>query len=133
MGGRGSFVDVNTNNFVFKDGGQTYFTIGMVGDIKILERPGISVKAPEISHTKNRIYAIVQKGELKHLAFYDDNHNQFKCIDFGHKHGWNHVSPHVHFNLQHINNEAGTSPSQSDLLLVKKVNEWLKQNYKEGK
>ena len=43
-------------------------------NIKVLERPNKSVKAPEMSHTENRIYAILQKGELKHIAFYDDKH-----------------------------------------------------------
>ena len=51
------------NYFAFKEGGQTYFSVGMIGDnIKVLERPGTSVKAPEYSHTENRIYAIMQKG-----------------------------------------------------------------------
>ena len=44
MGGRGSFVDVNGGNFVFRDDGQTYFSIGMINDnIKVLERPNKSV------------------------------------------------------------------------------------------
>lgn len=129
MGGRGSFVNVNTGNFAFVDGGQTYFDIGTIGDnIKILERPGKSVKAPEVSHTENRVYAIVQKGELKHIAFYDKNHNQVKSIDFMHEHGWNHEKPHVHFNLQHIKNEAGTRPSKNDWEIINQVNSWLKKN-----
>lgn len=129
MGGRGSFVNVNSGNFAFKEGGQTYFSIGMIDDtIKVLERPGTSVKAPEMSHTENRIYAVVQKGELKHLAFYDENHNQIKSIDFGHAHGWNNEKPHVHFNLQHIKNEPGTKPSKADLAIINKVQDWLKSH-----
>lgn len=131
MGGRGSFVDVNSGNFAFREGGQTYFAIGMIDDnIKVLERPGTSVKAPEMSHTENRIYAVIQKGELKHLAFYDENHNQIKSIDFGHKHGWNNEKPHVHFNLQHIKNEPGTKPSKDDWVIINKVNNWLKEHKK---
>ena len=56
MGGRGSFVNANSGNFAFREGGQTYFSIGTIDDnIKVLERPGMSVKAPEMSHTENRI------------------------------------------------------------------------------
>lgn len=44
MGGRGSFVNVNSGNFAFRDNGQTYFSIGMINDnIKVLEHPNKSV------------------------------------------------------------------------------------------
>jgi len=131
MGGRGSFINVDTNNFAFKDGGQTYFEIGTMDDeIKILERHGLSIKAPEISHSANRIYAIVQNKELKHLAFYNYEHKQIRCIDFGHEHGWKHIKPHVHFNLDHDKNEPGTKPNLEDMIIANKVNEWLKNKYK---
>ena len=136
MGGGGSFVNVDIGNFAFKEGGQTYFTIGSIGEeIKIIERRGMSVKAPEMSHIANRIYAVVQKGELKHIAFYDENHNQVKCIDFGHVHGWNHVKPHVHFNNQHIKKEPGTIPTMEDMVLFEKVQKWIVDYYggKNGK
>ena len=100
MGGRGSFINADSGNFAFREGGQTYFAIGSIGDeIKVLERRGTSVKAPEISHSANRIYAIIQKGELKHIAFYNENHDQVKCIDFQHSHG--EIKPHVHHDLYH--------------------------------
>ena len=90
MSGRGSFVNVNSGNFAFRDDGQTYFSIGMIDDnIKVLERPNNSVKAPEMSHTENRIYAVLQKGELKHIAFYDEKHQLVKSIDFLHSHDGN--------------------------------------------
>ena len=129
MGGRGSFVDANAGNFAFREGGQTYFAIGSIGDeIKILEKKGESVGAPVYSHSANRVYAIIQNRELKYLAFYDKNHKQVKCIDFGHEHGWNHVKPHVHFNLQHIS-EPGTSPSLEDMVLANKVQVWIKDKF----
>lgn len=127
MGGRGSFVSVETGNFAFKDGGQTYFVIGRVGEVEILERPKTSVKAPEYSHSASRIYAIVKNGKLKHLAYYDENHNQIKSVDFGHEHGRNRLNPHVHFNRQHIKNEPGTPPTDEDLHIAEQVREWLKK------
>lgn len=38
----------------------------MIDDnIKVLECPNKSAKAPEISHTENRIYAVLQKRQIK--------------------------------------------------------------------
>ena len=125
MGGRGSFVDVNSGNFAFKEGGQTYFSIGMIDDnIKVIERPGTSVKAPEMSHTENRIYAVMQKGELKHIAFYNDKHELVKSIDFMHSHDGK--KPHVHYDVHH--KVIVTSPSNSDQIVIDKVNNWIKSH-----
>ncbi len=126
MGGRGAFVDVNNKDFTFVEGGQTYISVGEVDGIKIIVRKGnLSVKAPEYSHTENRIYATLQDGKLKHLSFYDENHKQVKSIDFGHEHGTDHLNPHVHFNMEHNKNERGTAPSDSDIILINKINKWL--------
>ena len=79
-------VSVKTSNFTFREAGRIYRKVGMVGNIKVLVQTSGSVKAPEYSHTANRIYAIVQNGEVKHLAYYDKDHHQAACIDFGHPH-----------------------------------------------
>ena len=127
MSGRGSFVDVNSGNFAFRDDGQTYFSIGMIDDnIKVLERPNKSVKAPEMSHTENRIYAILQKGGLKHIAFYDEKHQLVKSIDFLHPHDGK--QPHVHYDVYHKG--TVTSPTSSDKIVIDKVNSWLKNRKK---
>ena len=126
MGGRGSFVNVNLNDFRFVEGGKTFTKVGEVDNIKILVRDGNrSVKAPEYSHTEDRIYAIIQDGRLKHIAFYGPDHKQERVIDFGHEHGFNHVRPHVHENMMHIKNESGTPPSKSDIAIIDKVIKWI--------
>lgn len=125
LGSRGAFIDVNEGNFNFTEGGQRYETIGEVDGIMILNQTFGPVKAPEYSHTSNRIYAIIQKGRLKHVAFYDENHKQVKVIDFGHPHGTNKVCPHVHFNLIHNKNEPGTPPSSEDLEIINKFKKEL--------
>ncbi len=127
MGGRGSFINVNSNNFAFKESGQTYFAIGMIGDnIKVLERPGFSVKAPEYSHTENRIYAIMQKGELKHIAFYNDKHELIRSIDFLHYHDGK--KPHVHHDIYH--NCQVTLTTIADQKIIDQVNHWLNSQKK---
>jgi hypothetical protein len=89
MGGRGSFVNISSGDFNFVMGGQQYVSLGMVGDVKIIEKignPDQPVSAPLYSHSPNRIYATVKNGELKYLSFYDENHKQIKSIDFDHAH-----------------------------------------------
>ena len=125
MGSRGAFINVNTGNFNFTENGQHYETIGEIAGVKILNQTFGAVKAPEFSHSKNRIYAIVQNGKLKHLTFYDENHNQVKSIDFEHSHGYNGVQPHVHYNLVHNTNENGISPSSDDIKLANKIKKGL--------
>ena len=125
MGSRGAFIDVNKGNFNFAENGQHYETIGEIAGVKILNQTFGAVKAPDFSHSSNRTYAVIQNGKLKHLTFYDENHNQVKSIDFGHAHGTNKVVPHVHFNLVHDKKEPGTPPSQSDWELINKVKKGL--------
>lgn len=125
MGSRGAFIDVERGDFNFVENGKHYETIGEIDDVKVIIKLDGSVKAPEYSHTSNRIYAIIQKGKLKHLAFYNENHEQIKCIDFGHPHGKNRVVPHIHFNLIHNKNEPGTPPSKLDWELINKIKKGL--------
>lgn len=99
MGSRGAFENVHTGDFTFREGGQLYHSIGEIDGIKVLIMDAKRVKAPEYSHTAERIYAIAQNGELKHLAFYDENHDQSVCIDFLHPH--HKVQPHKHLYLDH--------------------------------
>jgi hypothetical protein len=127
MGGRGSFVNVSSGDFNFVMGGQQYVSLGMVGDVKIIEKignPDLPISAPYYSHSPNRIYATVKKGELKYLSFYDENHNQIKSIDFDHAH--NGVKPHVHFGMNHSKNSPGIPPSESDWAIINKIKKEMK-------
>lgn len=117
MGSRGAFEDVNRENFNFVEGGQTYQSVGEVDGIKVLVKTSGSVKAPEYSHTANRVYAIVQNGALKHLTFYDENHKQSISIDLGHSHHG--IQPHKHLNLDH--SDTGIPITQSDQALIDKI------------
>lgn len=102
MGSRGAFVSVSTGNFTFKSGGQNYFSLGTLStdsNVKILVQDKGSVKAPEYSHTENRVYAITQDGKLKHVTFYDKEHNQAVSIDLTIPH--DNLLPHKHLYLNH--------------------------------
>ena len=122
MGSRGAFVDVDAGNFTFKEGSQHYKSIGTLSgnsNIKILVQDSKNVKAPEYSHTPGRIYAIVKDGALKHLAFYDENHNQAVAIDFAHEHQG--VRPHRHEYLSHNKSDPGIPPTDEEKTLIDKI------------
>lgn len=122
MGSRGAFVNVNNNNFSFTAGGQHYKTIGELSsnhNVKIIMQNYSSVRAPQYSHTANRIYAIVQNGMLKHVAYYDKNHMQSILVDLGHKHKG--VKPHRHFYMNHDKNLPGVPATMDDLILIDKI------------
>ncbi len=122
MGSRGAFVDVSTGNFSFVEGGQRYFSIGTLStdsNVKVLVQNNGAVKAPEYSHTADRVYAVVQNGMLKHVSFYDETHNQIKAVDLLHEHGKDKVKPHIHYNLDH--SDSGIPISDSDKALINKI------------
>ena len=116
MGSRGAFVSTKLGNFTFREGKRIYKSVGTVSGIKVLIQTKGSIKAPEFSHSPNRIYAILQNGMVKHLAFYDASHKQKICIDFGHQHDG--FRPHKHFYLNHKN---GHPLTMKDWKLVKKL------------
>ncbi len=122
MGSRGAFVDVNRGDFTFKAGGKHYKTIGVLSDdpnVKIIIQDAPNVKAPEYSHTPGRIYAVVKNGILKHLAYYDENHNQAVNIDLAHSHDG--VKPHRHIYMNHDKDSPGVPPNAAELALIAKI------------
>lgn len=127
MGSRGAFVDVNTGNFSFKEGGQHYKSIGVLSsdpNVKVIIQDSSNVKAPEFSHTPGRIYAIVKEGMLKHVAYYDENHKQAVSIDLGHPHKG--VQPHRHVYLSHDKNSPGVPPTDAEAKLIKQIKKEFK-------
>lgn len=119
MGARGAFVDVNMDDFTFVEGGQQYQSIGMSGEVKVLIQTKGGVKAPEFSHTPNRVYAVVQDGKLKHIAYYDDKHKQAVSIDLLHEHKG--VKPHRHEYMSHNKNDPGIPPTAAEMALIRRI------------
>ncbi len=122
MGSRSSFKNVSAKDFRFVEGGKTYRSVGELGNIKILIKESGSVKAPEFSHTRNRIYGIIQNGALKHLAFYDENNNQAAVIDLQHKHSG--IQPHKHLYLDH--SDKGIPITADEKKLIEKIRKEFK-------
>lgn len=118
MGSRGAYEDVNKNNFTFKEGKQLYHAFAIFENVKMLTQASGAVKAPELSHTENRIYAIISDNRLKHLAFYDQNHKQAVCIDLQQAHKG--VIPHKHIDLQH-KNDPGIPITSNEQALINRI------------
>lgn len=119
MGSRSSFKNVGAGDFRFVENGETYLSIGSLDNVKILIKERGSVKAPEFSHTEERIYAIIQNGALKHLAYYDENHKQAVSIDLLHAHHG--IQPHKHLYLDH--SDRGIPISDEERALINKIKE----------
>lgn len=119
MGSRSSFKNVGAGDFRFVENGETYLSIGSFDNVKILIKARGSVKAPEFSHTEERIYAIIQNGALKHLAYYDENHKQAVSIDLLHAHHG--IQPHKHLYLDH--SDRGIPISDEERALINKIKE----------
>ena len=125
MGGRGSFISVDTGDFTFVEGGQKYFSIGEVNGIKIIERTdNNSVSAPFYSHSPNSVYAVVQDGILKYIRYYDENHEIKYTIDYGHNHQG--LKPHVHIKTDHENGYKLTEDQEN---ITKMVEDKIKKIY----
>ena len=122
MGSRGAFLNVETGNFEFIEGGQHYKSIGVLSsnpNVKVIVQDSRNVKAPEFSHTAGRIYAVIKDGQLKHLAYYDEKHKQAVSIDLTHPHKG--VQPHRHVYLSHNKNDPGMPPYPEEIELINNI------------
>lgn len=130
MGGRGAFIDVNTNNFSFVENGQIYHTIGFDGEIKYLiqENGKGGKKIPDYSHSLNGIYALLVDGKIKSVGIYE-NHKKTKSIDLSHSH----YEPilgkvlHWHYHTDLYHKEPAHELSLEDEKLIKKILEGVKK------
>ena len=130
MGSRGAFIDINIGNFVFKEGGQIYHTIGIEDGIKYIiqdDHHG-GKKVPDYSHSENTIYALIDNGEIKSIGIYD-NHNKIKSIDLTHDHFEPTLNKllHHHYHTDLFHKEPAHELSDEDIKLVKKIKKGAKK------
>lgn len=125
MGSRGAFLNINSGDFRFICGGQIYNTIGFdkTNNVKYLIQTSGSIKAPDYSHSPNRIYAIFDnKGKIKTIGVYA-NHIKIKSIDLGHTHYeptlGKTLFAHCHTDLYH--REPAKELDKSDWELVNSI------------
>lgn len=122
-GSRGAFVNIDLNDF-FKENGQIYHSVGFEDGIKYLiqEDHKGGKKIPDYSHTDNRIYVLIEKGEVKSIGIYE-NHIKVKSIDLKHTHTnkttGEKLKRHYHTDLHHQGNAYPLG--KDELELVNKI------------
>ena len=129
-GSRGSFININFNDFRFTENGQIYHTIGFLDNIRYLiqdDHKG-GKKIPDYAHSPNfTIYALVVKEKVKSIGIYD-NHIKIRTIDLGHTHrikGSKEIlHNHYHLNLYHGD---GYPLTNEDIELINKIEKGLKK------
>lgn len=132
MGGRGS-----SSNFLYRDHdgkfaeyGDEYKTVHQRGMVKFVKPKNnrTSVRVPEETRTKGRIYATIgKKGEVMSITRYDKNGK--KCIQIDLTHWHNGRKPHVHKGYNH---GAGARLSKSENALMERVLKYWKE-FNDGK
>lgn len=124
MGGRGAFINVNLGDFTFVEGGQIYHAVGFEDGIKYLiqENGHTGQKVPDYSHSSDRIYVLLSKGQVKSIGIYE-NHIKVKSIDLTHTHYeptlGKRLDWHYHTDLEH--KAPVHELSKADIDLVNKI------------
>lgn len=130
MGGRGASSGLalyrdRTGKFV--EYGTEYKTVLQDGNVKFVQmrNPNDSVRVPEETRTKGRIYVTVGKrGELKCITRYDEDGRKCIQIDLTHAHtsGGVRIQPHSHDTYNHA--EGRPLNKAEERLLKHILNVW---------
>lgn len=137
MGGRGAASGLGLyrdRNGKFVEYGTEYKTVLQDGNIKFVKmrNPNDSVRVPEETRTKGRIYVTLgKKDELKYITRYDDNGRKCLQIDLTHFHmsGSVRLRPHSHDGYNHAEGRPLTKTERRLLNNILKT--W--REYNEGK
>lgn len=126
MGGRGAssglaFYRDRTGKFV--EYGTEYETVLQDGNVKFVKmrNPNDSVRVPEETRTKGRIYVTVGKrGEIKCVTRYDEDGRKCLQIDLTHAHtsGGVRIQPHSHDTYNHA---EGRPLNKTEKNLLKRI------------
>ena len=130
MGGRGASSGLalyrdRTGKFV--EYGTEYKTVFQIENIKFVQmrNPNDSVRVPEETRTKGRIYVTIGKrGEIKCVTRYDKDGRKCLQIDLTHAHmsGGVRIQPHSHDTYNHA---EGRSLNKTEECLLKHIlNTW---------
>ena len=120
MGGRGASSGLGLyrdRNGKFVEYGTEYKTVLQDGKIKFVEmrNPNDSVRVPEETRTKGRVYVTIGKqNELKSITRYDKDGKKFLQIDLSHGHTNNgkKLQPHSHDGYNHAEGRPLTTGEQ---------------------
>lgn len=126
MGGRGASSGLGLyrdRTGKFAEYGTEYTTVLQNGNIKFVKmrNPNDSVRVPEETRTKRRIYVTIGKrNEIKCITRYDENGRKCLQIDLTHAHtsGGVRLQPHSHDTYNHA---EGRPLSSSERRLLNRI------------
>ena len=99
MGGRGasSGWSVDKRGNPKNPYGSQYRSVLTVGNVKYVQKNSKSSETLMETTTHGRVYAVVDRGEVKSVVYFDNQNKRSKQIDLADHHG---MSPHTHIGYQ---------------------------------
>lgn len=134
MGGRGasSAWSVDKRGNPKNPYGSQYHSVLTVGNVKYVQKNSKSSETLMETMTRGRVYAVVDRGEVKSVVYFDDQNKRSKQIDLADHHG---MSPHTHVGYLHNEGSPNGKPmrlSTDERKMVDRVlSDW--EQYKQGK
>lgn len=128
MGGRGASSGVSKLGNAY---GSQYHALLTVGNVEYVEKNSKSSETLMETMTRGRVYAVVDRGEVKSIVYFDNENKRSKQIDLADHLG---LSPHTHVGYLHNENSPNGTPirlSTEERAMVDRVlSDWEK--YKGG-
>ena len=102
MGGRGASSASSRLGNAY---GSQYRSLLTVGNVKFVEKNGRGSETLMETMTSGRVYAVVDRGEVKSIVYFDSRNMRSKQIDLSHRHSG--FMPHVHHGYLHNELDSG--------------------------
>ena len=128
-GGRGASRGISKYGNAYSS---QYHSLLAVGNVKYVQKNSKSAETLMETMTSGRVYAVVGRGEVKSIVYFDNQNKRSKQIDLADHHG---ISPHTHIGYLHNEDSPNGKPvrlSTDERKMVDRVlSDW--EQYKQGK
>lgn len=114
MGGRGSSSGISKYGNAY---GSQYHALLVSGNVKYVEKNSPSSETLMETMTAGRVYALVDRGEIKSVIYFDSEKLRTKQIDLTHSHSG--IIPHTHHGYLH--NELDSPKGAANLTTEEKL------------
>lgn len=104
MGGRGASSGTSKAGNRY---GSQYHALLTVGNVKYVEKNSKSSETLMETMTRGRVYALVDRGDVKSIVYFDSDNRRRKQIDLKDHRG---ISPHTHIGYLHNENSPNGQP-----------------------
>ena len=128
MGGRGASSGMSRDGNPY---GSQYHALLTVGNVKYVEKNSKSAETLMETMTNGRVYAVVDRGKVKSIVYFDDENKRRKQIDMNEHDG---ITPHVHVGYYHNENSPNGEPmrlsTKEKAMVDRVIADW--EQYKRG-